>query len=157
MEYRSEYLFYCPKCGRMVYLWDENTECDICGSAMIETPHEYNLSNTFEDELLKKGWAENKHIYYQNKQRCFDEVVSKSPEFDIALYNSIDNLLKQRSDAFHEVMNAAKNRVKCHYCGSTNVQKISLMSKAIHNSIFGIWSLGRNTKEFHCNNCGADF
>lgn len=46
---------------------------------------------------------------------------------------------------------------KCTYCGSTNVRKITVANKAIHTSIFGIWSMGRNAKNYHCNNCGSDF
>lgn len=51
----------------------------------------------------------------------------------------------------------SKPIVECPYCHSTNVKKISITSKAAHTALFGIFSVSRNSKQFHCNNCGADF
>lgn len=50
-----------------------------------------------------------------------------------------------------------KTEIKCPYCHSTNTKKITNTSKAIHTALFGIFSMSRNSKNFHCNNCGADF
>ncbi len=47
--------------------------------------------------------------------------------------------------------------VECPYCHSTDTKKISTMSKAAHTALFGIFSVSRNSKQFHCNDCGADF
>ncbi len=145
-----KYQYYCPKCGQIHFIDYASKEvCLVCGTKMQETPHEYNFTEEKADEDYD--------LFEQAQKKFVDEVVSKLPEFDRELYNNRDKILQRRSDDFHAMMENYRNAVKCHYCGSTNVQKITLMSKAIHNSIFGIWSLGRNTKEFHCNNCGADF
>lgn len=47
--------------------------------------------------------------------------------------------------------------IACPYCKSTNTKKISGLSKAISAGIFGVFALGKTTKQFHCNNCTADF
>ena len=47
--------------------------------------------------------------------------------------------------------------VTCPYCKSTNTKKISGLSKAVSVGLFGIFALGKTTKQFHCNNCKADF
>ena len=47
--------------------------------------------------------------------------------------------------------------ITCPYCQSTNTKKISGLSKAVSVGIFGIFALGKTTKQFHCNNCSADF
>lgn len=47
--------------------------------------------------------------------------------------------------------------VKCPYCNSTDTKKITNLSKAVHTAVFGIWSMGRNSKEWHCNHCDSDF
>ena len=47
--------------------------------------------------------------------------------------------------------------ITCPYCQSTNTKKISGLSKAVSVGIFGIFALGKTTKQFHCNNCNADF
>lgn len=47
--------------------------------------------------------------------------------------------------------------VECPYCHSTDTKKITNTSKAVHTAVFGIFSIGRNSKNFHCNKCGSDF
>ena len=47
--------------------------------------------------------------------------------------------------------------ITCPYCKSTNTKKISGLSKAVSVGLFGIFALGKTTKQFHCNNCKADF
>lgn len=50
-----------------------------------------------------------------------------------------------------------KPTVECPYCHSKDTKKITNTSKAVHTALFGIFSMSRNSKQFHCNNCGADF
>lgn len=47
--------------------------------------------------------------------------------------------------------------VEYPYCHSTNTKKITMTSKAVHTAIFGIFSISRNNKQWHCNNCNSDF
>ena len=47
--------------------------------------------------------------------------------------------------------------ITCPYCQSTNTKKISGLSKVVGVGLFGIFALGKTTKQFHCNNCKADF
>lgn len=48
-------------------------------------------------------------------------------------------------------------KITCPYCKSTNTKKISGLSKAVNVGLWGIFALGKATKQFHCNNCKADF
>lgn len=48
-------------------------------------------------------------------------------------------------------------KVTCPYCQSTNTQKISSLSKAGSVALWGIFALGKTTKQWHCNNCKSDF
>ena len=48
-------------------------------------------------------------------------------------------------------------KVTCPYCQSTNTQKISGLSKAGSVALWGIFALGKTTKQWHCNNCKSDF
>ena len=45
---------------------------------------------------------------------------------------------------------------KCPICGSTNIRKIGLLNRAISTELWGLGSK-KIGKQFHCNNCGADF
>lgn len=72
--------------------------------------------------------------------------LKNNPEFDEVEYNK---RIKKQSKEY--------NVISCPYCNSTDTQKISNLSKAVHTSFFGIFSMSRNSKEWHCNSCKSDF
>ena len=47
--------------------------------------------------------------------------------------------------------------VTCPYCKSTDTKKISGLSKVGSVALFGIFALGKTTKQWHCNSCKSDF
>lgn len=47
--------------------------------------------------------------------------------------------------------------VECPYCHSKRTKKISTASKAGSIALFGIFALGKTTKQWHCNDCKSDF
>lgn len=47
--------------------------------------------------------------------------------------------------------------VKCPYCGSLNTKKITKVSKIGGIALWGIFAIGKSTKEWHCNHCNSDF
>lgn len=47
--------------------------------------------------------------------------------------------------------------VECPYCHSTNTKKISTMSKAGSVALFGVFAMGKVSKQWHCNNCKSEF
>ena len=51
----------------------------------------------------------------------------------------------------------AKPVITCPYCNSTNTKKISGFSKAGSVALFGVFAMGKVSKQWHCNNCGSDF
>lgn len=38
-------------------------------------------------------------FWQQNERRLFDEIISKSPEFDANLYNNMDSIWKQKNNS----------------------------------------------------------
>lgn len=58
------------------------------------------------------------------------------------------------SNGYH---NSDKPIVECPYCHSKDTKKISGLSKAGSVALFGIFAAGKVSKQFHCNQCGADF
>lgn len=50
-----------------------------------------------------------------------------------------------------------KPLVRCPYCNSYKVEKISTMTKAAHAALFGVLSFNKISKEWHCKNCKSDF
>ena len=47
--------------------------------------------------------------------------------------------------------------ITCPYCQSTDCKKISGLSKAGSVALWGIFALGKTTKQWHCNNFKSDF
>ena len=50
-----------------------------------------------------------------------------------------------------------KQIVRCPYCNSGNTIKISTASKIRKTALFGLFAIGKTTKEWHCNDCKSDF
>lgn len=49
------------------------------------------------------------------------------------------------------------NNAECPYCHSKNTKKISGLSKVGSAAMWGIFSLGKVSKQWHCNDCKSDF
>lgn len=67
---------------------------------------------------------------------------------------------KQLSQNLIDVINNREQsnpQVKCPYCNSTNVKKISTTSKVASVAAVGVFALGKATKVWHCNNCESNF
>jgi len=130
--------------------------CDYCQNIVIPVPDEYTIG--------RSKTAINKDL----KEQFINDYIKSSPEFDQYLFDHRDEDLHNR-----RIENKAKiehgkavlegrdkgNKfgVECPYCHATNVKKITNTSKAVHTALFGIFSIGRNSKQWHCNQCGSEF
>lgn len=47
--------------------------------------------------------------------------------------------------------------VRCPYCNSIDVKKISKTSKLAHGITFGVFAASKLVNQWHCNNCKSDF
>lgn len=156
-------LDYCDKCG---WVWQRSIQnenngiygkCEICGNQLKPVPNNYYeefqgiqfLSDEMEHELI-------------------EELVKTSPNFDQYYFDNAINIKGQKDDAFNAKMKHGravlegrdkgnKFGVQCPYCHATNVKKIGITSKAAHTALFGIFSISRNSKQWHCNNCNSNF
>lgn len=81
---------------------------------------------------------------------CDKPLVSREHLADLSIPKKIDPPIK-------ESLFSTKPMVECPYCHSKDTKRITTTSKAVHTALFGIFSIGRNSKNFHCNHCGADF
>ena len=52
---------------------------------------------------------------------------------------------------------SSKPTVTCPYCQSTNTSKISTMSKAGSVALFGVFAMGKVSKQWKCNDCKSEF
>ena len=139
--------FYCKKCGRIIIRISKMT-CDCCGSKMFPIPEEYNK------------WKNLDKI----KADVREKYVKTSSEFNPRTFKYREERFAADCAAKRAAKAAGKTtspsgppKVECPYCHSTSTKKISTLSKAAHTYMFGIFSMSRNSKNFHCNKCGADF
>ena len=154
-------LHYCKKCGRVVDITPDKTgykddTCDYCKSKLFLVPEKY--------------WLDGLDFLITNEQENLlrEELVKTAPEFDEYLFNHRDNDLHQQWAKTEAALEHGKAilegrdqgngfGVECPYCHATNVKKITNTSKAVYTAIFGIFSIGRNSKQWHCNQCNSDF
>ena len=151
-------LCYCKKCGRIAQeAYNESEQiCDYCNGIMQYIPEQFLIG--------EGGIALNKNL----KQQFINEYIKSSPEFDQYLFDHRDeDLFKRRMEDRAKLEHGKailegrdkgnKFGVECPYCHATNVKRITTTSKAVHTAIFGIFSMGRNAKNYHCNHCNSDF
>lgn len=82
---------------------------------------------------------------------CDEPLVSREHLADLSIPKKVDPPIK-------EILSVSnKQTVECPYCHSTDTEKITILSKIVHTELFGLFSVSRNSKNFHCNKCGADF
>lgn len=158
----SEWVRYCPKCGNMEFSFQGSMnggdKCRVCDHIMLIPPEDYvlTLCGEYRDGIsLVNGLT-----FKENEKRFIEEVIKPNPEFDPKLYARKDDIIEQQENerlaVYRDVRwweNKSSNTPKCPTCGSTNIQKISVTSKAVGASLFGIFSKTARS-QFKCRNCG---
>ena len=130
----------CYFCGSTID--DENAEkCPYCFGSKF-------FKNKIEEELSE---ISNDPDFVQAMTKLHDEDPI---EYQLKISQFKANLKQQVSSKKVEEDN---NTPHCPYCNSTNIKKITTGSKVAHTALFGIFSISRNSKQWHCNNCNSDF
>lgn len=161
---------YCKKCFQDPYKYAEHI-CSIAdldmqyminegsiGYYIVSTDDEYCLYHPEEKMIISNLTVEEYNYLILNINpkidfvHAMDELKGDDPiEFQLKMSQFKANLGQQESNKAQ-----TDNKVHCKYCNSTNVKKISGLSKAGSVALWGIFSK-KVHNEFHCNNCGADF
>lgn len=101
-------------------------------------------------------------LYYTNKE---NEAITYIKDFfkcDEQIANEVFKIFKQETGEppspqqiahANAVAREWQNKPKCPTCGSTNVKKISTVSKVAGASMFGLFSKTARS-QFKCGNCG---
>ena len=133
----------CYFCGSTVD--DENAEkCPYCFGSKF-------FKNKIEEELSE---ISNDPDFVQAMTKLHDEDPI---EYQLKMSQFKANLQQQESSNSANAKPKEDNKVHCPYCNSTNIKKITTGSKVAHTALFGIFSMSRNSKQWHCNSCKSDF
>ena len=147
----SEFAEACPECG-----------CPIEKIKQVKEENK-NIAEQLPDTITCPVCrnVKPKQIWLQNGLKC--NVC------DYSLSESIDNWeerfkngelaekeIEHHSTPDQQSQPAPSNLPTCPTCGSTNVQKISGLSRAAHGYMFGLFSKTAKS-QFCCKNCGYKF
>ena len=162
---------YCEKCG-----WVGGVlfgkKCSFCSTKMKILPKEmkqkYNIFNNNWSELYSKLHMLNT---IDETNRIIEELLSRrnnfiinevanNPLFSIGEYNNKQIGEQQAKNLAQMQKEKDKQNCipKCPICGSTNVNKISIGSRAVKTAVFGaVGAVDDTGKTYKCGNCGSRF
>lgn len=136
--------YYCEICGNTVF--NNQNICPKCKNYIV--PKE----SLYDSEYYRNKSMQMVGNYSYAKQILIDEEVSKNPRFNPN--NKEQNALNEYNKRIENIFKpkANPNVPKCPTCGSTNIKKISSVSKAAHGLAFGLFSKTARS-QFECLNC----
>lgn len=163
----------CENCGYYLYFsLDENDCCPVCNTKLrkLGIIDRYRIRNLNIDQIaqwvekrfghpisdemnrLRENYYENRRLEYKKQkeeEKLKLEEERKTYEWRAMqnAYNSINNSSSARS-----------NVPKCPICGSTNLKKITITTRAVKTAAFGtIGAIDDAGKTYKCENCGSKF
>lgn len=137
-------LYYCEKCGGTGVL--DFDVCVQCGShnSYKSVPDEYVDDYAIKDDL---------------KAEFIENIVKSSPNFDQECWDrreAFKEIQKHNDELLENDKVKQANVPKCPTCNSTDIKKISVMSKAVGATMFGLFSKTARS-QFRCKNCGYEW
>lgn len=135
----------------------------------IEISSKYNCFNGL-DSFFSTEWLDSRELY-------INEYVSQFPEFEPESYKKELNRLKESAERHFQYEEEQRERYmakinkeaqkildkqncipKCPICGSANIQKITMTTRAVKTATFGIaGAVDDAGKTYKCENCGSKF
>lgn len=148
--------YVCSNCGIVIFNTEEEIKKEKCSCGESKetkyvylgvNPVEYNnLSDIEKQQLVQRALNLNDQQYKEQKEvwKRVREPIEKKYEEE----------RQERARRDHEI--EMRNRVRCPYCNSVNVSKISTLGRAASVGAFGLASK-KIGKQWHCNSCKSDF
>ena len=119
---------------------------------------------------LEKFLDENKVAeaisYIQDSFGCDEETAKNTLLlYKEQIYDELKKFIKETVSSLSPAQIAYKNAVAgelqnvptCPICQSTNLKKISGLSKVGSIALWGVFAAGRTSKTWHCNHCGSEW
>lgn len=131
----------CMNCGEIEHR--DATQCRYCKSTNIEEV--YSTMTIGEHSIIRSF----------SKNPAFIKAMMELHETDIIEYEMKLSQIKEALESRKQALQS--NMLKCPYCGSTNVKKITTTSKIGSAAVWGIFAVGKIAKNYHCKNCKSDF
>lgn len=166
-------VMYCEKCGQ-VYHIAFSKKCDFCGTKMKLLPEELK----YKYHIFVEDWAQTSDEEELSRKENFvigelrDNPLFSMEDYQKQVQKKIQ--LNQRLEEYEKrklFEQQAKNLAqmqkdkdkqncipKCPICGSTNINKITVGSRAVKTAVFGVvGAVDDAGKTYRCKNCGSKF
>ena len=147
-------LYFCEQCKKDKFpprcpgFWDLRndktfTKCPQCGCNLKSI-------NTYidNDDLIV--------MHEISTEKSFIDAMIELKDKDPIEYQSRMAQFRNQSTQQNQVIRGQSNTPKCPTCSSTNIKKISGLSKAGSVAMWGIFSR-KIHKQWHCNSCGSEW
>ena len=164
---------YCEKCGQVYHIMFSK-KCDFCGTKMRLLPEElkykYHIfvedwAQTSDEENLSRkenfvmGELKNNPLF---SMEDYQKQVQKRIQLDQRLKDFEKRKMLERQAKNLAQMQKEKDKQncipRCPICGSANINKISIGSRAVKTAAFGvIGGVDDAGKTYKCGNCGSKF
>lgn len=90
---------------------------------------------------------------YKSKLESVGAIVCIVLDEETSPINYFKNNNREDTEDIKQTRDIEDNAIKCPNCKSINVKKISGLSKTGSVALFGIFSIGKLTKTYECNQC----
>ncbi len=146
--------YVCFNCGFDSLV--KYTKCPACDATMTK------LSFKDNREFNNLAGGEPCELWIENKigHKIPDDLVAKRIECRNRIFKKREQEKEREKMANTWTYSASSGansfKVKCPYCNSTNVKKITTGSRMVSTAMVGINS-SKIGKQWHCNNCSSNF
>lgn len=134
-------------------LFDRDTECVKCKSINIICNDEL---EKITKELISSNNFKRKNLLKNSKYMSVNNYIEKKknePHLNLIKIQVEEKVTKPVQTASAKQPNIPK----CPTCQSTDLKKITAMSKVGSVALWGVFAAGRTSKTWHCNNCGSEW
>lgn len=150
----------CIECGRE--LFDNDKSCDKCNSNNIINGKEY--KNIIEEIKNANMLKRRKLLQDSNYKKIYDRIQQPKNQTSKPVILQDKQTVENKDEYWERINkhtinkpNETKPTIECPYCHSTDTKKISNLSKAGSAALWGVFAVGKVSKQWHCNNCNSDF
>ena len=174
----SQYAEICPSCGLSLknYLKDNNINnienlliCPKCAWIDGGYGKECNFAINIKCKYCKTPLVQSDDTFASFIKKVTQAKKDGNPSYEIDFAKQYGNnqfsqeaydhrlaVVKQQNVEREIQKEQQKSLPKCPTCNSTNIYKISTVSKALNAGMFGLLG-NKRKKQFHCNNCGYEW
>lgn len=150
----KDFVSFCPKC-KMEYLYKpfvkNEDKKQVCGYKGCDGEMIHSKITAEENVYIEHISEDREFLIAMNDLRNTDVIAYKEK---IAQYKAeFEKIHAPLSDDENDIYKQTQNLPKCPTCGSTNIKKISAVSKAGGIFMFGIFSKTAKS-QFQCVDCG---